>query len=257
MTPAHKARTAAAESGFTLLELLVALTLVAMMAVGVWAVLRISIRSWARGTAAIDMNQRYRSTLDMARKQIASMYPLYPEIAPAAEGQASVSALVFRGTPDSLFFVSLNSLHSIESPGLTLVSYEMAQDSDGRARLVEKEERYTGQAPDPGMLSGSPSTPIFENLMQCTFEYYDPGDADTPSQWIEEWDGGALERLPAAIRMTMIAADSQDSAHNRQLIIPIHARAEKQAGMLAVNPFANPNLGRQPGVVRPLPRGRN
>ncbi|MBP1608133.1 MAG: hypothetical protein H6Q04_368, partial [Acidobacteria bacterium] len=35
------------EWGFTLVEILVAVTLVAMMAVGLWAALRIGINSWA------------------------------------------------------------------------------------------------------------------------------------------------------------------------------------------------------------------
>ena len=75
-----KKRSVLPEAGFTLLEMIVAVTLVAMMAVGLWAVLRISIRSWSRGTEFIDANQRQRSIMDMVRKQLASAYPLFTPI---------------------------------------------------------------------------------------------------------------------------------------------------------------------------------
>ena len=64
------------ESGFTLIEMLVSVTLVALIAVGLWSVFGISVRSWSRGTEFIDKTQRHRSILDKVRKQIASAYPL-------------------------------------------------------------------------------------------------------------------------------------------------------------------------------------
>ncbi len=54
--------------------MLVAVTLVAVMAVALWAVFRISINSWIRGTEFIDTNQRNRSILDLVKKQMASIY---------------------------------------------------------------------------------------------------------------------------------------------------------------------------------------
>jgi len=209
------------ESGFTLLELLIAITLLAMLAVGIWAVLSISIRSWIRGTDVIDINQRHRSTFDMVRKQIASMYPLYTTSGKEAN---SIPSLIFSGTENSIRFISLNSLQLFDNSGLMLVSYEMDRDTEGSAFLAEKEMRYTGQVPDESALSNSKSISVFDGLLNCNFEYYDPGDADNPAQWVVEWDGSTLNRLPAAIRMTMIAQDSQGGTLNRQIIIPLRAQ---------------------------------
>jgi general secretion pathway protein J len=210
------------ESGFTLLELLVAITLMAMLAVGIWAVLSISIRSWNRGADAIDASQRQRSTLDMVQKQIASMYPLY---APSGIDGAVQPSVIFSGTENSLRFVSLNSLQLFDDSGLMLVSYEMDQNAEGKPFLAEKEMRYTGQSLDQSGLGNSKSISVFDGLLNCNFEYYDPGDADNPAQWVATWDGSALNRLPAAVRMTMIAQDSQAGTLNRQLVVPLHAQA--------------------------------
>jgi hypothetical protein len=204
------------------LELLIAITLLAMLSAGIWAILSISIRSWIRGTDAIDINQRHRSMMDMARKQIASIYPLY--MPPISTEPNSVFTLIFKGTQNNLRFISLNSLQYFENSGPMLVSYERGRDAEGNASLAEKEIRYTGQLPDESALNNSKSISVFDGLLDCTFEYYDPGDADNPAQWVVEWDGSTLNRLPAAVRMTMIAQDSQGGTLNRQMIIPIHAQ---------------------------------
>ena len=156
MIPERKYRLAQSEAGFTLLEMLIAVTLVAMMAVSLWAVFRISIRSWSRGTEFIDVNQRHRSILDLVRKQIASTLGLYAQ----ADLQLGLpSTLYFSGTENSLRFVSLNSMRFHESPGLTLVIYEVAQDANGDFSLVEKEARYLGQI----IRSGNGCKPIQAN----------------------------------------------------------------------------------------------
>lgn len=239
------------EAGFTLLEMLVAVTLVAMMAVGLWLVLRTSIRSWSRGTEFIDANQRHRSILDMARKQMASAYPLFTPIdgqqpfTPVDAQQQGASYLIFNGTENSLHFVSLNSLQFQESPGLTLVSYEVAQDSQGDYALVEKEARYTGQLPDEvAPASFSKTTPIFEKLTSCTFEYFDPGDSSNPSRWVREWEGRQQGRLPVAISMTMVSQDPRGNALSRHMVVPLQTEVNLlRAG--AIYPFG----GRRP-VVR-------
>lgn len=174
------------QAGFTLLEMIVAVTLVALMAVGLWAVFRISLRSWSRGTEFMDANQRHRSILNLVRKQMASTYGLFVQ----DPLQPANAALMFDGTENSLRFISLNSLQFNESPGLTWVSYELSQDEGGDYSLVEREARYLGQMPEEGEgQAGSRPVPIFENLSSCLFEYFDPGDAEDSSQWVREWDG--------------------------------------------------------------------
>lgn len=110
----HRKATARDTAGFTLLEMLVAVTLVAIMSIALWAVFRISIRSWSRGTEFMDANQRHRSILNLVRKQMASTYGLLAidDQQPGAPG-----TLIFNGKRDSIQFVSLNSLQFQANPG--------------------------------------------------------------------------------------------------------------------------------------------
>jgi prepilin-type N-terminal cleavage/methylation domain-containing protein len=231
------------EGGFTLLEMLIAVTLVAMMAVGLWAVFRISVQSWSRGTEFIDSNQRHRSILDMIRKQIASTYGLFVAPDPKTGGNP---LLIFSGSETQIRFISLNSLQFQKSPGLTLVSYDVEQGLKGDYELVEREERYLGQRPD---LTTQPAQTmpikIFENLLSCIFEYYDPGTNDIPAQWVREWDGEKEGKLPVAVSMTMVSRDRQGNNLSRHMVVPIQAKVYD----IRLN-FANPRIV-TPGVVSP------
>ena len=230
------------EAGFTLLEMLIAVTLVAFLAVSLWAVFRISIRSWSRGTEFIDANQRHRSILDMMRKQIASTFSVYKQSDPQL---GMPSTLYFSGTETSLRFVSLNSLRFQESPGLTLVTYEVARDDKGGFSLVEKESRYLGQIPDQEAAAGeSKATPIFDNLSSCVFKYFDAGGEDTSSEWVGEWDGEQAGQLPKAVSISMISRDPKGNALSRHMVVPLQAEANDYR-MNVGNPF-----GRRRAVVQ-------
>lgn len=207
------------ENGFTLLEMMVAVTLVAMMAAGIWSVFRTSLRAWSRGTETIDASQRQRNVLDMVRKQLASAYPLTPP--PDEATPVSVNP-IFRGTETGLSFVSLNSLRFLDSPGLTLVHYEVAQDERGGVALVEREERYLGRIPDSESETASAvTTPLFDNLAQCYFEYRSDEDGEEP--WVREWDAAERGQLPAAVAVNMASVEADGSTRNRHMIVPIHA----------------------------------
>jgi prepilin-type N-terminal cleavage/methylation domain-containing protein len=228
-----KARSIRSQSGFTLLEMIVAVTLVAMMAVGLWAVFRISVRSWSRGTEFMDTNQHNRSILDLVRKQLASAHGLF---VPDPE-QLGNSFLPFSGNDSSLHFISLSSLRFRDNPGLTWVSYAVDQGSNGEYALVERETRYLGRMPDEDISAiGSKAIPIFQNLSSCLFEYFDSGDSNNPPSWVREWDGKKLNRMPLAVSLTMISRDPKGNTLNRHIVIPIKAESS-DARYNFVNPF--------------------
>jgi prepilin-type N-terminal cleavage/methylation domain-containing protein len=236
-----------ADAGFTLLEVLVAVTLVAMLAVGLYAILRIGIRSWSRGAEAVDANQRHRTVMDLVRKQIASAYPLYTSPDQLQQEGTTVSHPIFAGTDIGFSFVSENALQFWASPGLTYVTYELVQGSDGMNSLVEKETPYTRQLTldnTTGLtiattLSDTTSlyreTPLFDNLTSCTFEYLDPGTTSTGAtststtstsstpQWVTSWDVQDKKSLPTAVSITMVARNSQGVSINRNIVVPIKA----------------------------------
>jgi prepilin-type N-terminal cleavage/methylation domain-containing protein len=240
------------DQGFTLLEMLIAVTLVAMLAVSLWGVFRVSIKSWQSGTQSIDSNQRHRTVLDLVKKQMASIYGLVPPVDPLTGGPVYP---IFAGTATSMQCISLNSLRFQDVPGLAMVSYDVVRDQRGNYSLVEREAQYLGL--DPGRESlfdreDERSTVIFDNLVNFAFEYFDPGSNDRPSQWVREWNAKELLRLPAAISMTMMSLDARGERFNRHMVVPIQAKPyDLRFGF--INPFENRPVG-VPGVAPRAPR---
>jgi general secretion pathway protein J len=206
------------ETGFTLLEVMVAVTLVVVIAVGLWGLFRLSVRTWSNGTRFIDANQRHRSILDSVQKQMASAYPLY---SPVDTQSTNARYPIFNGTDSTIQFLSLCSLRSLTNPGLTYVSYEVAQDANGKYSLIERETPYTGQLPDEATMEQVQATPVLENLTECTIEYYSIGDANNAPQWVSEWNAQTLLKVPVAVALTLVSSDSQGNSIDRRIVAPI------------------------------------
>jgi prepilin-type N-terminal cleavage/methylation domain-containing protein len=215
------------EAGFTLLEVLVSVTLIAVMAVGLYALLRISLRSWSKGTEFIDANQSHRSMMDSVQKQISSAYPLN---SPPDPDLGNATYPIFSGDENNLQFLSLNSLSFLENPGLTFVSYELTQDNNGRYLLIERETPYTGQLPEQTTIDQVRVTSVFNNLTDFAFEYFDKGDANNSPQWVSEWNPQTTPRFPAAVAMTMVSIDSQGHSVERRIVAPISTELKKATG---------------------------
>ncbi|MEJ2109268.1 MAG: type II secretion system protein [Acidobacteriota bacterium] len=245
----EKRRTIQSEKGFTLLEMLVAVTLVAMMSLAIWSVFRTSLRAWSRGTENIDVGQRQRIVMDMVRKQLASAYPL---IAPPDLASPLAIHPIFYGTETRLSFISLNSLRFYNSPGLTLVNYEVTQDPQGGYLLHETEEPYIGSTPNPeSEIDLAGVIPLFNNLVQCYFEYRGK-EGEEP--WVREWNAMERGQLPEAVAVNMAAVDTDGNTRSQQIIVPIHA-----GGTVPFVPGRDirsnldeslENLGRRPEYIR-------
>ena len=215
------------EKGFTLLETIIAVTLVAMMAIGIWSVFQTGLRSWARGTENIDASFRHRIIYDMVRKQMASAFPMGTPVDP---NFPDVTYPFFKGTETSMQFVSLNSLRFQDNPGLTIVSYEVSDNLEGGLSLVEKEDRYLGNdfsSLEDTDLAGSIS--LFDNLSSCHFEYKNPETSEstntdtTTEAWTREWDAQQQGQLPEAIAMVLEATDAEGNTRTQQIIVPVYA----------------------------------
>ncbi len=219
----RRADIARTQEGFTLLEMIIAVTLVAMMAVGLWGIFRLSVTSWKRGADAIDASQRNRTLLDLVQKQMKSIYGIYTPFDPQSGVQPYP---MFTGAENGIQFVSLCSLRFNENPGLTAVSYSVNQDGQGGYALVERETKFLGSDFEDSMFDRRDETAvtIFDNLTSFSFEYFDPGTRDLPAQWVREWSSRDMQHLPTAISMTMIARDPKGGTFSRFMVMPILAK---------------------------------
>ena len=187
---AHNSPRICMNSGFTLLELVISMTIFSMIIVGVYAGLNIGAESAARGIARSIENQRTRAALSLMTRQLKSAYPL----ALQAEGETLV---YFFGGPSELTFIS--GAGQAEAGGLTRVTYFLREE-DGRSSLWVRTTAPVLPADliedrEGGLVQESQILPEVEELRWSYF-----GQVQTQTEWTDEWDGREYQQLPRAIR---------------------------------------------------------
>ena len=118
--------------GFTLLELLVSMTILSIVAVLILQALRISNQAWEKGESSINHTQRSRITLDTVFKQLSSAY-----LFTVKDKIENKDFLVFEGNSDSIKFVTTRPIGHNSRGGLFFVSYSIDKDlSTGYKTLI-------------------------------------------------------------------------------------------------------------------------
>jgi len=211
-------------NGFTLLEIVVAISIMGLMAVLVFSSLRMALNSYDRGQERIESEAISRALSDHMKRQIASLYPLVPDGGlgltregtnagisgpmlqagnPGNSGNRPQTPLLFYGQPESMTFISVVPLVHINSPGLVIVRYGLARNENGEYYLGAMEMPYTGLESFIMMTEnpqGKP-LPVIEGVEDVQFSYYGLDQMAQRYQWFQQWNGGEAMAVPSAVRI--------------------------------------------------------
>lgn len=189
MSRAHRA-------GFTLLELVLAMTALAMMTAICYAAFHLAIRATERGEVAVVTAQRLRVASDVLIRQIKSTVPY------AARNKDLDVYPYFLGTATSMAFVTAGGLHG--GGGLVRVVYQVV---DNPPRLIMTETSFFSPdtlGRDAVDTSGERPTVLLDNFQSLHFLYYrNEGEDFGESSWVSGWDGYEEEMMPSAVRITV------------------------------------------------------
>lgn len=183
------------ESGFTMLETVVALTLLAAMLGMLFAGLRTGLRAWEGGLARAERADQLMLGSGFLRRELAAAFPWRLK-------DPMVVRLAFAGERDSVRFVSLRPA-SIDGGGLSFVSfaYEPASGAQAVGRLVMRRAFASADARDFSPLEETERFTLLEGLTQARFEYFGTDNDLSPPAWADKWD--ATQRMPSHVRLTM------------------------------------------------------
>ena len=176
--------------GFTLIELVISMTIFSLIIVGVYAGLNIGAESAARGTARSIENQRARAALSLMTRQLKSAYPL------TLQGEGETFVYFFGGLSELSF---ISGAGRAEAGGLTKITYFLREE-DGRSSLWVRTTAPALPADllddrEGGLVQESQILPEVEAL---NWSYF--GQVQTQTEWTDQWDGREHRRLPKAIR---------------------------------------------------------
>lgn len=192
MTLRHRAR------GFTLLELLIGMTLVGFILTLLFAGLNLGTRSWEAGEQRIATSSRQAVVVDFIRRTLEQAYPLRWRV-------EDEEHLAFAGEAESLRFVGPVPMHGGALVNQVLV-LDLVDGETGRNLVM----RWRIPDPrEPGFEAAETGEPkvLIKGIERLTFSYYGTeSDAEAPA-WHDRW----LEQKmpPDLIRLQLVMENGE------------------------------------------------
>lgn len=178
--------------GFTLLEVLASLVLLALLMVGVYSGIRTATVSVRAGTALIERSDQIRSAQQFLRRELAQS--LSPPL-----GNASQSATMgFVGTAREMLYVAPLPGY-LGRLGPQLQRLQLVDDSAGGFRL---ELSLALLPPDgrPPLPLGEPQV-LLDHVLSGSFSYYGPDARGLQTGWSHTWADS--RELPQLVRVAL------------------------------------------------------
>lgn len=188
-----------ASAGFTLIEVVLALTIFALMGTILYGAFSLGHSAVEKSEGSFTRSQKLRSVSDLLASYVRSAYP-YRE----SEQDQSV---YFSGEMERLSFVSAYS-HGMGGRGMAKITIAKEQAGDGRAMLKLEESVPVRLSDEDGGAGQTHGLTIQDNIRDFRLAYLDP-QADE-EQWEDRWDAKERRTLPRAVRFTFIDENGKE-----------------------------------------------
>lgn len=184
------------KGGFTLVEVMVTLTILGFILLMIFGVIRLALSSWHKGEEIQETAQQIRVVEQLLPRQIKSALP-YKVKSSRAEGDY----VFFEGTPKRLKFISTYSVQH-KRAGLVMVIYDLRQEN-GAGILFFSEKRVLNKDLEEEIYDPETGWPLLKYLSEAYFEYYQEEDMvkGVNAEWVPQWSAKERRQLPAAVRL--------------------------------------------------------
>lgn len=206
-------------AGMTLIEILVAVTLLGILSVGLVTALQVAAGAWSSSRNARGQDRRIANANALLHAQFAGVTPVQPMI--LRSGLAVPAGPFFQGEPNAMRFVSSYSMTEGVRGGLQIVELQTSPGQEG-TRLILTQSPYQGPLSVGRFITGAEPlaeprsfhllfTPlqtradsliVADRLASASFSYLRGSRGpNEPDAWVSVWDNP--QQLPQAIRVDM------------------------------------------------------
>ena len=198
----------AAERGFTLIELMLAVSVTAMVVSLVWSSFSLTARNKQRGEEQAGRYHQVRLALHRMAREISMAYLSRNDQPGTTNPRTMFVGLKSGHGHDLLFsaFAHMRLSEDAKESDQSLIRYYLVPDREQRGsyKLMRRETRRLG-VEKPG--EQGPAYVLLEDIEELSVEYFD-GVAD---EWRESWSttaaDGQPDRLPTKVRIVMTVRD--------------------------------------------------
>ena len=205
-------------NGFTLLEVLVAVVIMAVIMTTAFGALRLGGRSWEAGITRATGNEMFRAVAGLLRRQVSQVIPMtWPD--------DTATLIAFEGAPDQLRFIA-PAPQQHQTSGLFEYSLT-AQQQGFDINLVLSYIPFNPDAAEFQTPAKQQQVLLVEGLQYVSFDYFgSPAStggrtrsSEEPPRWHQRWDANAQE-FPDLIRVRMVVNEAQQPWPDLYLPLP-------------------------------------
>ena len=188
-----KAEARRTETGFTLIEVVIALTIFALMSGILYGAFALGHSAVEKAQRSAAQSQKQRSVGDLVGSYLRSAFPY--------KASTQDLGIFFQGEIDGVAFISAYS-QGLGGRGMARIQITANEDENGQTTLKLEEAtpvRLDSQAGGSGL---NYDVVLQEGVRELRLAYLDPQpDEET---WEERWDGQERRALPRAVRITYL-----------------------------------------------------
>ena len=186
-------------SGFTLIEVVLGLTIFALLGTILYGAFALGHSAVAKSQASALRSPKQRSVADLLGSYIRSAYPY--------RSSPQEQSVFFEGGTDSLAFVSAYS-HGMGGRGMAKI-YIVASEAGAGESALSLEEVTPVRLDDGEGAAGVVHRVTLEDRVEGMRIAYLDAEAEAET-WEERWDGTERRRLPRAVRLTYRDGDGKE-----------------------------------------------
>ena len=229
------------DAGFTLLELVVSITMVSLLATTILVSWRVASSAWQRANVRVREQGKVTATHQLLEEQMASMVPY------GVRSTQGLPEMFFQGEPQAARFISRYSMAGRSRSGLYLIEYQVRRQADGTWQLLMNEFPVMASEQLGGLVVGAEAVPegrvirflpvergphtrvLLEGLRECRLEYYRPARFAEPGGWTDQWVD-LNQELPRGMAIRASAGSESGGLRPVSIVAAIRDVARRRPG---------------------------
>jgi general secretion pathway protein J len=176
------------ERGFTLLEVVIALSIVGMLLVIAFGGMRVALSAWRQGDERADVHQHIRGVAVILARGLGAAYPYQ-----GTRGLSPERVVLFTGGERRVEFVTQAPPFPLGTP-IAFTAVVIALEEGAEPGLVIRERALPNRDP----FTAAPIVFRDPSVQTLTLSYMDDAGA-----WKDEWDGDNEQKIPRAVKVSV------------------------------------------------------
>lgn len=217
------------EAGFTLIEVMIAVAILAVISLLVWQTTSSNLKAKDRYESRSEFFHMIATSLNTMAEELSSTYIFSSgdQLGMGISGDLTTRSL-FKGEENQVTFTSFAHLrlmkNSKESDQAEMAYYLKSNTEErGLHDLMKREESPPNHEPEEGGVTYL----VLEGLKRLEFRYYD----GEKFEWREDWDSSQFDhkdKIPRAVQITMAMVDPEDD--EKELVLSTMALLDLSPG---------------------------